>query len=254
MTTTTIESILFENPKLIKIKLGTQEIETLESLVHLLIPKVSTEFSDIYSYDLEIDSMKPVDEAAIIVIIKKMFIGMTDIVVKIDDSVGKLCMLDRFILIKFVDKYCSIDDKRIIDMITKIEPEIILEEDDIINMIIAKKSCDIDDELLGPNILKKCMDYLIKETCLDQIFKVSMKLPFQYDNNDNRYIVPLLHKKLNTGGAITARFYETLSKLSIKLGLGRSNETGYPEIDCYVDKYNMVHTKYIANYFNNLSM
>ena len=249
---TSMESILFENPKLIKLKIGTQEIETLESLVHLLIPKVSPEFSNVHEYDLEIDSMKPIDENAIVGIIKKLFIRMIDISVNCIDDINKLCILDKFILIKFVDKYCSIIDMETIKVLTKIEPEIVLEEDDVINMIIAGKSHEIDDDLLGPNVLKKCIDYLIKETCLGLLYRVSASKIARYDNNDNRYIIPILHKKLNTSSAMTIGFYETLSRISKKLGLYRINETGYPEVDCYVDKYKMVHTKYIANYFNDL--
>lgn len=254
-----------EPMNIVEIRFGTKTFKVLEEVIWGLIPRVDSSFTDVYSYDLMIDSFGPNNEDLIIETIQEMFAyGTPDI-----DIPEDMTMLDRFILMKFVDmnftEKCSsfgitsnMNNMGYINFYPRehtinVLPIKDVTYKDLVNMII---DCNHGSfEYIDKKIINDAYNSLLLETglgdlyifnewhkCEDDEEAIEIRIP----DKNNKIIVPLICGNSCGADSCVKTFHKMLGDIAKKMGLKRKTGLEYPELCYYMEQADITCVDYVS--------
>jgi len=268
-----------EPMNIVKVRFGTKTFKVLEEVIWQLIPRVDPSFTDVYEYDLMIDNLKPNNEDMIIDCIKDMFAYETPDI----DIPKNMSMLDRFILMKFVDmnfaeskcsSFGSSSKRSYYDVTVNFYPpkhdinefpEKDITYGDMVNMII---DCNhrsfqyIDKKMIRDGYMS-----LMEKTGLLDLYTLDDSHKCNDEENDEedpeiimtvpdknkKIVVPMICGPDCNAHRSVYKFHKMLSSVAKKMGLKKGPTIlGYPEICYYMEQMGVTCVDHMSKYFTGL--
>jgi len=238
---------------------GDDKLYVARDLIKRALPQVfntSNNMADTTSFDLEIDGHGPVDKKEVLGFIKDIFVGVFS--PKDHKSVEynpPSFIVDRFILLKFIDMYINTEYVEIVNDITckltniKFVNEYSVET--CVEVLLTKGIHGIDESRCGEkySILRSAVEYLLKETHLNKLFYLSETanrsnmMGYVYSNGEVFLDLPvnIPSKMIN----IYEKYYSMIIDIANHFGVSKNHadviiDPDWPEVVYYCKKYRLI--------------